>query len=130
MRLDQMGLAVGFFTNGTIKGAGISRIAAGRGTHQLTTILEILCRIQMRSQGAPPSLMQQFRGLQRGASWAYFCYQHGKTTEEVATYARAFKTPLVQFIWQLASAPSNDPDGALSDMVRIKDIHLDHVETV
>ncbi len=129
IRLNQMGLAVGFFTNGTIKGTDISSIGAGRGSHQLTTILEILGRIQMRSQGGISSLMQKFHGLQSGASWACFCYRPGKTTDLVATYANTFNTPMVRFVWQVASPPGDELDVALSDVVRIKDIHMDSSET-
>ena len=129
MRLDQAGLAVGFLTNGTIKGADNSQITAGRGTHQLTTILEILGRLQMISQATVPARAKQFRGMQRGASWAYFCYRPGRTTEEVAAYTRAFNAPLVLFVWQTDSPQSNDSDATFPDVIRINEIHSDLAET-
>ncbi len=127
-RFDQMGLAIGLFTNGAIKGVGVSRIPAGRGTHQLTAILETLGRIQMRSQGSIASILKQFNGPYRGASWAYFCYQSDETAADVHTYCKACNTPFVRFAWQLESPTNNGHDADLSDVVCINNIRMDHEE--
>jgi len=99
LRLEQLGLAVGFLTNGFLKGTGRALVPAGRSSVQLSGILEMLGRLQLRSQDNMMSIMKQAGPSLGGITWAYFCYQPDKESQEMHTYCKAANAPFIPFGW-------------------------------
>jgi len=128
LRLDRMSLAVGFLTNGDMKGAATSSIPTGRGTHQLTGILEMLGRLQMRSHRSLASVVKRTPGSQRGATWTYFCFQPDKSSCEIHADCRSSNTPFVLFAWNPESATGKNRIAVSPEVYSIKEIRMDERE--
>lgn len=128
LHLDRMNLAVGFLANGALKGASMSSIPTGRGSHQLAAILEMLGRLQMRSHTSLKALIKQTPGPQRGATWVYFGYHQDKGLYEMSTYCRAANAPCVFFTWDREALSLKSPSAAMPDMRSIQDLILDNLE--
>ena len=124
LRLDQMSLAVGFLTNGAAQGSDASSVHPGRGSRQLSAILEILGRLQMRNKTGLTSIMQQIPRLLRGVSWAYFCYEIGRQSDEMRTFCKKRHIPINVFAWRLNPASAGIQDPEMADVHWIKNIRL------
>lgn len=128
LQLERMDLAVGFLTNGALKGASIAWIPTRRGSHQLAAILEILGRLQMKRHTAFKALINQTPDLQRGATWVYFGYRKDKGLYEMHTYCRAVNTTCVFFTWNRESLWQKNPPTTLPDIHGIQDLRPDNLE--
>jgi uncharacterized protein (DUF58 family) len=128
LQLDRMDLAVGFLTNGALKGASMSLIPTGRGTHQLAAILEILGRLQMRSHTSFKTLIKKTPGMQRGATWVYFSYHQDKNLDEMRTYCRTVNIPCVFFTWDQEASPRKSSSVSLPDIHSIQDLRPPNLE--
>lgn len=128
VRLDRMQLAVGFLTNGTLKGSSQTSIPTGRGSHQLACILEMLGRLQLSYRNKQKSLLRQTNTNQRGATWTYFCYQQDKVYKKVQRYCQSTGTPFVPFAWNLKSAPKEKQDPTSSDVYCLPELRWNNLE--
>lgn len=128
LQLERMDLAVGLLTNGAVKGASMSSLPTGRGSHQLAAMLEMLGRLQMRSHTSFKVLIKQTPDLQRGTTWVYFGYHQDKGLYEVHTYCRAFNTPCVCFTWDRESSSLENPSTAMPYVHSIHDLRLATLE--
>jgi uncharacterized protein (DUF58 family) len=98
VRLNDMGLAVGFITNGASPGGNFSAIAPGRNPRQLTDILEALARLQMRQKRPMQDIVRLIPGSRRGLSCAYFSYEDGETTVQMKKYCGNHNIPVAMFV--------------------------------
>ena len=128
IQLDRMDLAVGFLTNGTLKGYSLSSIPTGRGSHQMAAILEMLGRLRMRRNTSFSDLIKQNPRSRRGATWVYFGYHQDKGLHEMCTYCRTSNTPCVFFTWDRGSPSQKSLHPALPDIYSIQDLILENPE--
>ena len=128
LHLDQMAFAVGFLTNGTLKGSSQSSVPTGRGSHQLASILEMLGRLQLNHREKLKSIVRRTHAFQRGATWAYFCYQQDKTCRELQSYCQPTNNPLVLFTWNLNTSSEENQITTSSDIYAIQDLRSDNAE--
>jgi uncharacterized protein (DUF58 family) len=117
-------MAVGFMTNGATQGGDFGVIPTGRNPKQLTTILEVLARLQMRQKTKLSRIMHQSLGPRRGVHYAHFCYQNGRGSDEMRSICRKRRIPLTIFAWRLNPAIPPDQNLETTEMHLIKDIRL------
>jgi uncharacterized protein (DUF58 family) len=117
-------LAVGFMTNGTTQGGDFAVVPTGRNPKQLSTILEVLARLQMRQKIKLSRIMHQGFGPRRGVHYAHFCYQNGRGSDEMRRICRKQRVPLTIFTWRLNPASPPDQNLEATEMHLIKNIRL------
>jgi uncharacterized protein (DUF58 family) len=128
LQLERMDLAVGFLTNGALKGASIAWIPTRRGPHQLAAILEMLGRLQMKCHTVFKALINQTPGSQLAATWAYFGYRQDKRLYEMHAYCRAVNTPCLFFTWDRESPWQKSSPTTLPDIHSIQALRADSLE--
>lgn len=128
LQLDRMDLAVGFLTNGFLKGASLSSIPTGRGSQQLAAILEMLGRLRTRSHSSLSTLIRQNRGSQRGATWVYFGYHQDKGLHEMRAYCLEINIPCMFYTWYRELSSQKGPSEAISNIYSIQDLRLENLE--
>ena len=124
LQWTEISLAVGFMSNGTKQGGDFAVVPTGRGPKQLSTILEVLARLQMRQKTKLPRIMHQGLGPRRGAHCAHFCYQNGQESDEMRRICRKRRIPLTIFAWRLNPASPPDKNLETTEMHLIKNIRL------
>jgi len=83
----QRGCAVGFVTNGVVEG-GASLLAMGRSPQHLSSLLEILARLNMKTDGTLADTLYRALELPWGASCVHFSYEQDGDTATAARYFR------------------------------------------
>ncbi len=73
VRLDQQGDAMGLAVNGTLAGGGSAVVPLSRSSRQLSAILEVLGRLQLKPAGTLEDMLRQGVNLPWGTSALYFC---------------------------------------------------------
>jgi uncharacterized protein (DUF58 family) len=101
VRLDDMGFAVGFITNGASKGGDFSMVPLARGPRQLPAILEALARLQMTQKRPMEQIIRQTPGSRRGSSCAYFSYEDGKAAVQIKKFCQKRNIPVTVFVCRL-----------------------------
>ena len=117
-------MAVGFMTNGTTQGGDFAVVPTGRSPKQVSNILEVLARLQMRQKTKLSHIMHQGLGKRRGVHTAYFCYQNGRGSDEMRRICRKRRIPLTIFPWRLNPASPPDQNLETTEMHLIKNIRL------
>jgi uncharacterized protein (DUF58 family) len=118
-------LAVGFMTNGATQGGNFAIVPTGRSLEQLSSILEVLARMQMRQKTNLSHMMNQGLGPRRGVHCAHFCYQDGMESDEMRRICRKRGIPLTLFAWRINPVSHPDYNLEAAEMHLIKDIRLD-----
>ena len=124
LQWTEIGLAVGFMTNGTTQGGDFAVVPTGRNPKQLSTILEVLARLQMRQKTNLSRIMQQRLGPRRGVHYAHFCYRNGHGSDEMRRICRKRNISLTIFAWRLNPASPPDQNLETTEMHLIKNIRL------
>jgi len=124
LRWTEMGLMVGFMTNGEIQDCDFAVVPTGRSPQQLATILEVLARLQMRQAEQLSHIMHRGLGSRRGVHFAHFCYQNGRKSDEMRSICRKRRIPLTIFTWRLNPASPPDLNPEAKEMHLIKSIRL------
>jgi uncharacterized protein (DUF58 family) len=124
LQWTEISLAVGFMTNGTTQGGDFAVVPTGRSPKQLSTILEVLARLQMRQKTNLSRIMHQGLGPRRGVHCAHFCYQNGQGSDEMRRICRKRRIPLTIFAWRLNPASPPDKNLETTEMHLIKNIRL------
>jgi uncharacterized protein (DUF58 family) len=124
LQWTEISLAVGFMTNGTTQGGDFAVVPTGRSPKQLSTILEVLARLQMRQKTKLSRVMHQGLGPRRGVHYAHFCYQNGQGSDEMRKICRKRRIPLTIFAWRLNPASPPDKNLETTEMHLIKNIRL------
>jgi uncharacterized protein (DUF58 family) len=124
LQWTEMSLTVGFMTNGSTQGGDFAVIPTGRSPTQLSTILEVLARLQMRQKTKLSRIMHQGLGPRRGVHYAHFCYQNGQGSDEMRRICRKRRIPLTIFAWRLNPASPPDQNLEATDIHLIKNIRL------
>lgn len=125
LQWTKMGLSVGFMTNGTTQEDDFAVVPTGRSPKQLSTILEVLARLQMRQTTKLSPILNQGLGLRRNVLYAHFCYQNGQGSDEMERVCRKNRIPLTLFTWRLNPVPPPDQNPKTMEMLLIKNIRID-----
>ncbi|MCX5906285.1 MAG: DUF58 domain-containing protein [Deltaproteobacteria bacterium] len=98
VRMDRQGYAVGLVTNGAIAGGGSAIVPIARNPQQLSAILEVLARLQMKSRGELLDVFRRGLELRWGVSCVHFSYAEDGTVAPAAEYFKHRKTPVIFFV--------------------------------
>jgi uncharacterized protein (DUF58 family) len=111
VRLDNQGFALGLVTNGVISGGHLSVLPISRTPQQLSDLLEILARLQMKPKGNLVNLLKHGLELPRDLSCVYFSYKISDTTIAATQFFARIKIPVVSIVCQRPSPPlGNDSE--------------------
>lgn len=117
-------LSVGFMTNGIIQGSDGPVVPTRRTPKQLSTILEVLARLQMRQKTELSHIMHQSLGLRRGVHYAHFCYQNGLESDEMRSICRRRWIPLTIFACRMNPTSPPDQNQEETELQLLKDFRL------
>ncbi len=118
LQWNEMGMAVGFMTNGINHNGKVAIVQAGQNPKQISTILDVLARLKMRQTTELSHIMHQGICPRRGVHYAHFCYQNGRGSDEMGNMCRKHGIPMTIFAWRLN--PASHPDQKL----KTRKIHL------
>ena len=92
--LDQQGGAMGIVCNGTLAGGGPAVVPLSRSSRQLSAVLEVLGRLQLKPAGALQDVLQYGVNLSWGTGALYFCPEIDDTAARTRAIFRERKVPL------------------------------------
>jgi uncharacterized protein (DUF58 family) len=118
VKLDGMGYAVGFITNGAANGRNFSVVPPSRNPRQLTDILETLARLQMTQKGPMTEIIRQLPGSRRGLSCVYFSYEDGEAAMQMKAICHKRNIPVTVFVCR------SNPDSGAVQRTDMADVHL------
>ena len=113
LQLHDRGCAVALAANGGLSGGDRSSgPEAVCMPGQLSAILEMLARMQMKPAGDLEPVLRRYLGARRGFSCAYFCYQANPAAAEVRKYCSRRHVPLTIFTYRpYSSSETIQPTG-------------------
>jgi uncharacterized protein (DUF58 family) len=114
LRFGARGCAVGMVTNGRLAGAGRQIIPIARNPQQLSLILEMLARVQMKPQAGLVELLSTTFRLQWGVTCLSFVYSDAVRSGSLEGYFRERRTP-VMMIAAKRSLPATAKDHSAGD---------------
>jgi uncharacterized protein (DUF58 family) len=94
VRFHRRGYALGLVTNGVVEG-GPSVLPIGRSPQQLPSILEILARLKMRSNGNLVDTLYRALALPWGVSCVHFSCEQDERTRATAQYFSHRRIPII-----------------------------------
>jgi uncharacterized protein (DUF58 family) len=121
-RLDRKGHAVGLLTNCGVVGRRSGIVPMSRNHQQLPTLLEVLARVQMKSQGTIMDLLRDGLTLTWGSSCVYFSYEADGTIATAQEYFRRSKAPVIFFVCRPRVHTDGEGLGAHRDIHRLEEI--------
>jgi hypothetical protein len=98
VRLDQRNCAVGLLTNGAIIGEDRAIAPVARNPRKLSSILELLARLQMKPKGNLLNLLCHSSELPGGVSCIYFSYEEDEAFGAVSQYFGHRRTTVTFFV--------------------------------
>ncbi len=108
VQLDSQGYALGLATNGRISGGDLSVLPIARTPQQLSDILEVLARLQMKSKGDLVNLLKHGLELPRDLSCVYFSYEKNDTAIATTEFFAQCKIPMVSIVCRHPSPPGEN----------------------
>ena len=111
VQLDSQGFALGLVTNGLISGGNPSVLPIARTPQQLSDILEILARLQMKSKDDLVNLLKHGLELPRDLSCVYFSYEKNDTAIATSEFFAQCKIPMASIVCQRPSPPGENDSG-------------------
>ena len=127
-RLDRKGHAVGLVANGDVVGRSSALVPVARNSRQLAAILEVLARLEMKTQGELIDILRNGRALSWGSSSVCFSYLKDDKTAVLREFFRHSKAPATFFACQPRDSSGGDRYERSYDAHRIEEIVLDRVE--
>ncbi|MBW1889422.1 MAG: DUF58 domain-containing protein [Deltaproteobacteria bacterium] len=118
LRLDEMGSAVGFITNGITQGGEYSMVPMGRGPQQIPAILEALARLRMKPKAKLSHIMHKIPGPLRGSNCAFFSCENGAEPDEMRIFCKHRNIPITMFAWR------RNPVSGTVEYPEDADVHL------
>jgi len=121
---NRQGYALGFITDGVVIGNKSGVLPMARSARQLSMILEILARLQMKKADKIDDLFRKGLNAAGGASCARFAYKPDLSDALINTRFKKRKIPLVSLFYEMAS-PGSPPSKAINQQtVQIENIRL------
>jgi hypothetical protein len=122
LQMDRRGIAVGFATNGDIRGKGSRIIPLSRSPRQMASILEVLARMGVEKVGPVTDILSRGYKIPGGVSSIYFAYSWCNQTRSAGAFLKHRNIP-VRFVM---AQKSNDFE--ITDNPREKDtFYLDNI---
>ena len=122
LKLEQQDLAVGILSDGAVQGRHVSAAHPARGAQQLADILEVLGRLQMRSNMNWASLMQEISGLRQGISWVYCCYESSRESQQMRALCHKNNATLTLLAWRPNPKIEDGTHPGMTDICHIRDV--------
>lgn len=95
VRLDKQGHAVGLVTNGGVNGKSSTIIPAARHEQQVSTLLEVLARLEMHAGTELKEVMHQALAEAWGISCVYFSCEEDESVFRASEFFARRRTPAV-----------------------------------
>ena len=127
-RLDRKGHAVGLVTNCGIIGRHSGIVPMARNHQQLPTILEVLARLQMTSQGNMIDILRNGLTLAWGSSCVYFSCKEDGTIAAAQEYFRRCKAPVLFFVCRPRVSPAAEGLGGQQNIRCLEEITFKRTE--
>jgi uncharacterized protein (DUF58 family) len=129
-RLDRQGCCMGLMTNGSLAGNGSHFISIRRDSQHLSSILEVLARLQMNSQKKLMEIIHGNPGLPWGVSCLYFSFEADESSAIVREHFRLLKIPTVFFVCRHSSSKSKISGALPSRYYILNDIVVAEVDKI
>ena len=130
VQLNHRGYAVGLASNGFVVGGGPAIQPIARSPQQLSAILEVLARLQMKPAGDLVDILHKCLDLPWGVSCAHFSYEKDEITRTTERYFMHRKVPVVFIVGQPAAAIGQGEHGIRGDTYSLDDIGVNRVESL
>ena len=127
-RLDRKGHAVGLVTNCGVVGRHSAIVPMARNHQQLPTILEVLARVQMKSQGHIIDILRAGLTLAWGSSCVYFSCEEDGTIAVAQEYFRRCKAPAIFFVCRPRVSAEAEGLGVQRNIHRLEEIAFKKTE--
>lgn len=122
-QFNQRGLSLGLVTNGCMDGGGIAIVPIARNNQQLPDIMEVLARLQMKTQATIKEALGSGTALTWGLSCVYLCYQDDGTVDIMDEYFRQCRTPVVFLVCHSRTAARPNRSPSASKIYRIEELY-------
>ena len=127
VQFDQRGYAVGFVTNGVVEG-GPTILPIARNPQQLSSILEVLARLQMKAKGDLAETLQRGLHLAWGVSCVHFSYEEDINTLATEGYFSYRKVPMVFVVCRPRSLLGDDGHKVRGKVYALDEIRIKETE--
>jgi uncharacterized protein (DUF58 family) len=127
-RLDRKGHAVGLVTNCGVIGRHSGIVPMARNHQQLPTILEVLARLQMTSEGNMIDILRSGLTLAWGSSCVYFSCKVDGTIPVAQEYFRRCKAPVLFFVCRPRVSPAVEGPGGQQNIRCLEEIAFTKTE--
>jgi len=92
--MDRRGVAMGLATNGAVAGGGSRFVPISQSDQQVSVMLELLARLQMKSEGALHELLARAYALPWGVSCVYLTHEIDDQARRVQVHFEMRKVPV------------------------------------
>jgi uncharacterized protein (DUF58 family) len=127
VQFDQRGYAMGFVTNGVVQG-GSTILSIARNPQQLSSILEVLARLQMRVKENLVDTLHRGLELMWGVSCIHFSYEEDIKTLAIEGYFSHRKTPMVFVVCRPRSLAGDNGYKVRSKVYPLDEIRIKETE--
>lgn len=128
VQLYQNGYAMGLATNGITTAGGPALVPVAGTTRQLSAILEVLARLQMKSNGTLSDVLQKGMSLTWGVSCVHFSYQQDASTLASDNYFFLRRTASLFVLCRPPSETSRDENRIQSTICLLDELPIDATE--
>lgn len=127
VRFDKRGHALGFVTNGMVKGKNSAIAPVSRHDKQLAGILEILACLEMKSARAMKDVLRQALTGAWGICCVYFSYQNDETVFSANNFLTQRRIPTQFIVSQRHVLPKQDQFGNQPKIHDLADLWIPEV---
>ncbi len=124
VQCDQRGFALGFLTNGAIKGSSPASLSISRSPQQLPAILEILARLRMESKEPLIKIVRKGLPFHWGVSGVHFAYEDDTAMHIVKDFFLNRKIPTVFIVCRIGSTSENGRYKPRSNICRLNELRI------
>ncbi len=110
-RLEGQGCPVGLATNGYVAGGAPGLLPVAGGFDHLSEILEVLARLQMKSDGHLPSMLSSGLNLCRGVCCVYISFEKDNGINEIEDFFYRRNIPLTWLVNRPCACAKKTPRG-------------------
>jgi uncharacterized protein (DUF58 family) len=125
VRLDRQGFAVGFVTNGRVKGEGTGIIPVSRHPQQLSMILETLARLEAAVKMDFIETLRGGRVIHWGMSCVCFVYEEDQRADRIGEYFASHRTPVKTFVCRPRSTRAEKGDRVFNKTHLLEEIWIE-----
>jgi len=124
-RLERQGCPTGLVTNGHVAGGISGVLPIAGGPQQLSAILEVLARLQMRPLGNLLDMAHRGSNLPWGVSCVFFLYEKNDITPAIEGFFNRRQIPVVFIVGRASSTFKEAEHGIRSDIYHLDEICME-----